>query len=618
MKNIILLFLTIFCFLLSPQRLQAQSDEARVQMIYQLANQMNLDNSKESITIGILERKLIYSIINQRSTSYKINGRSIKPIFFKFNYQVQPVDILYVSYESSANTFFDVILKKTKGTKTLIITESDGLLDEGSHINLSYENGQYVYRINENNLRAVGLSPTAQLMQGAAPPLNTKEEDKTENTVSEKQADKEGNKLKEKVSEIKEDRKTRKQEKNKKEDSEDKNTTEKEKPPVAARFKDAEEQEQFIGKVASSKEKNDDIVKILRNYIASLERKLDENKIDYLNLKSQYQEEQAEVEAEIEELNLTIIEKDSLRAKEQLLADRKIALIESEKQLAEAKARQNLYLALFAGSLALGLFVALLIFYRDRIIINRQKNALSESLGEIHQQKEEIEAQRDEIERQKNTLEIEQQESEKLLLNILPAQTAQELKSTGKATPQAYSLASVLFTDFKGFTNIAETMSPEELVGELNICFTAFDEIIEKHGMERIKTIGDAYMCVGGLPNANTSNPLDAVKAGIEIQEFMQKLKEEKTKEGKPYFECRLGIHSGKVVAGVVGKKKFAYDIWGDTVNLASRLETYGEVGKVNISEQTRELVETEFKFEKRGVVNVKGKGDVEMFFVKS
>jgi class 3 adenylate cyclase len=242
---------------------------------------------------------------------------------------------------------------------------------------------------------------------------------------------------------------------------------------------------------------------------------------------------------------------------------------------------------------------------------------------EILQQQEEITAQRDNLanqhellEKQKDELQIQRDKSDKLLLNILPEEVAQELKETGQATPKQYDLVTVLFTDFKGFTNIAEKISPTEVIENLNTCFLAFDGICDKYGLEKIKTIGDAYMCAGGLPIANTTNPVDVVKAGLEMQTFMAKWKAQKEAKGEPAWELRLGIHSGEAVAGVVGKNKFAYDIWGDTVNIASRMESSGEVGKVNISEVTYNLVKEHFQCTNRGAVKAKNKGELEMYFV--
>lgn len=206
--------------------------------------------------------------------------------------------------------------------------------------------------------------------------------------------------------------------------------------------------------------------------------------------------------------------------------------------------------------------------------------------------------------------------SEMLLLNILPRKTAEELKSKGHAEPKFYESASVLFTDFVGFTAISEQLSPQELVNEINECFSAFDRICDKHNIEKIKTIGDAYMAVGGVPELNEAHASSVVKAGIEMQQVISEIAMEKKKLGKPFFRCRIGIHSGPLVAGIVGIKKFQYDIWGDTVNIASRMESGGAEGKVNISESTYLLVKDLFHCDYRGEIEAKGKGKVKMYFV--
>ncbi len=221
------------------------------------------------------------------------------------------------------------------------------------------------------------------------------------------------------------------------------------------------------------------------------------------------------------------------------------------------------------------------------------------------------------LEAKNNEIEEERRKSENLLLNILPIETANELKSTGIATPKEYAKVTVLFADFSNFTKISEQLSAEELIRELNECFRAFDEITEQHGLEKIKTIGDGYMCAGGIPVANETNPTDAINAAIEMQQFMKKRFEDKTKAGVPYWNMRIGIHTGHVIAGVVGTKKFAYDIWGDTVNIASRMETSCDNGKINISASTRELVNGTFEYDFRGEVEVKHGNKVGMYFVK-
>jgi adenylate cyclase len=222
------------------------------------------------------------------------------------------------------------------------------------------------------------------------------------------------------------------------------------------------------------------------------------------------------------------------------------------------------------------------------------------------------------VRKTKKIIEDEKDRSEKLLLNILPLETAQELKEKGSATPKHYDLVSVLFTDFKGFTTIAEKLTANELLEELNYCFFEFDKIIDKNNLEKIKTIGDAYMCAGGIPVANKTNPVDIVRAGLEIKAFMDNLRIEREKQGKDYWELRIGIHTGGVVAGVVGKNKFAYDIWGDAVNTASRMESSGIPGQVNISGTTYELVKDHFICTHRGKILAKNKGEIDMYIVES
>jgi len=220
--------------------------------------------------------------------------------------------------------------------------------------------------------------------------------------------------------------------------------------------------------------------------------------------------------------------------------------------------------------------------------------------------------------RAKAAIEREKQISEDLLHNILPEEVAAELREKGSAEAQLIDQVTVLFTDFKGFTEYSEKMDPATIVHDLNECFSAFDRIVERYGIEKIKTIGDAYMAAGGLPTPNSTHATDVIKAAFEIRNFIAEGKARKIAAGLPYFEIRIGIHSGPVVAGIVGVKKFSYDIWGDTVNTASRMESSGEAGQVNISEATYELVKDEpgLSFTPRGKVPAKGKGEMEMFFV--
>ena len=266
------------------------------------------------------------------------------------------------------------------------------------------------------------------------------------------------------------------------------------------------------------------------------------------------------------------------------------------------------------------------------------------------------------IKKQKKVIETERETSEKLLLNILPKETADELKLNNSVKPKFYEQVTVMFTDFKGFTTIAEKMSAEELVSDLDFILKNFDEIISKYPKEKKKTIGDSYMCAGGVPVGNSTNPMDVVMAGLEIQEWMggragegekggkgesekggrgekMNLKEEEPENKQrgecesesrlpfspspfPLFQVRIGIHTGPVIAGVVGDKKFAYDIWGDAVNTASRMESSGEAGKVNISGETYKFLVgakniSPLQFTYRGKIPAKNKGEIEMYFVE-
>lgn len=214
-------------------------------------------------------------------------------------------------------------------------------------------------------------------------------------------------------------------------------------------------------------------------------------------------------------------------------------------------------------------------------------------------------------------LEIAVRKSDELLLNILPADIAEELKTTGKAKARRHEEVTVFFSDFKGFSLIAQQLSPEALVAEIDYCFREFDNIMDRYHLEKIKTIGDAYMCAGGISNDLENSALNVVKAALDIQVFMKELEERKKKNGEPFFETRIGIHTGPVVSGIVGLKKFAFDIWGDTVNIAARLEDSGEVGKVNISQTTYELVKSEYDCLHRGKVSIKNLEEVDMYYVE-
>jgi adenylate cyclase len=222
------------------------------------------------------------------------------------------------------------------------------------------------------------------------------------------------------------------------------------------------------------------------------------------------------------------------------------------------------------------------------------------------------------VQRSKAALQIEKDRSESLLLNILPEEIAAELKEKGRADARDFEMVTILFSDFVGFTEISAQLSASELVSEINRYFEFFDSLMGKYGIEKIKTIGDAYMAAGGLPVPSDNSAKNTVLAALEMQEFMVRCRTEADRNGKPAFDMRVGIHTGPVVAGIVGVKKFHYDIWGDTVNLASRMESAGEVGKVNISQATYEIIKDcpDLEFSSRGMIEAKGKGKVDMYFV--
>lgn len=218
----------------------------------------------------------------------------------------------------------------------------------------------------------------------------------------------------------------------------------------------------------------------------------------------------------------------------------------------------------------------------------------------------------EQVEQRTKELADEKEKSEQLLLNILPEYIALELKEKGITQARFYEEATVLYTDFSGFTRISSQLSPQELLDALNSYFLAYDEAVKELGVEKIKTIGDAYMAVAGIPIKCEDHALRCAKLGLRIVEIHERLKSER--EGLPTFECRIGIHTGPIVAGVVGELKFCYDVWGDTVNLAARMEAAAEVGGVNISGMTRKALGDKAVVDPRGKVKVKNHEDQEMF----
>ncbi len=259
-----------------------------------------------------------------------------------------------------------------------------------------------------------------------------------------------------------------------------------------------------------------------------------------------------------------------------------------------------------ALAVALGIILFSYIKVRERQL--KLRNQVLER--KVEERTAEVVAQSKEIEGQKGQI-------EGLLLNILPKEISEELKDKGKATARRHEAVTVMFTDMKGFTKVAEKMTPEQLVNELDECFIQFDGIIGKYGIEKIKTIGDSYMCASGVPSPEKYHAVKSVLAALEVRNLMDHWHRERTAKGEQAWALRIGLHSGPVVAGVVGKRKFAYDIWGDAVNTASRMESSGEPGEVNVSGVTFELVKDWFVCEHRGAIEAKNKGRIDMYFIR-
>jgi ligand-binding sensor domain-containing protein/class 3 adenylate cyclase len=269
----------------------------------------------------------------------------------------------------------------------------------------------------------------------------------------------------------------------------------------------------------------------------------------------------------------------------------------------------------FRISASIAILLMLYGIYRWRTAtLRRQKGRLEQT---VKIRTAELVQEKGEVEKRNVIIQNEKEKSDQLLLNILPSEVAEELKEKGYTTAKAFDEVTVLFSDIKGFTDVAEKMTAQELVKEINTYFSAFDGIIQKYGLEKIKTIGDAYIAAGGLPEKNSATAQNVVEAAIAMQQTAEKLKQERVSLNKPYFELRIGIHTGPVVAGVVGIKKFQYDIWGDTVNLAARMEQSGVPGKINISQHTYELVKDQFTCIHRGKIEAKNKGEIDMYFVE-
>jgi adenylate cyclase len=321
-----------------------------------------------------------------------------------------------------------------------------------------------------------------------------------------------------------------------------------------------------------------------RQQLTLVGKEKDLQKLNYLKTQAFLQLEQGKRKEKEQELNTAL--------QAQKLSETTLLLQKSE--LGAQQTRGRIFMAGIGGLLLLSFFIG-----KNYLNQRRSNLLLTKANAEISDANTQIS--------------LEKQRSEDLLLNILPADVAEELKEKGSANARLFDEVTVLFTDFVNFTTVSQQLTPEELVAELHFCFMAFDKIISQYNIEKIKTIGDAYLAVGGLPNADNLHAKNVLKASLEIAEFVR---ERKASLGDKTFNIRIGIHSGSVVAGIVGVKKFAYDIWGDTVNTAARMEQNSVSGKINVSETTYNLVKDTFAFTYRGEIEAKNKGALKMYFL--
>jgi class 3 adenylate cyclase len=228
----------------------------------------------------------------------------------------------------------------------------------------------------------------------------------------------------------------------------------------------------------------------------------------------------------------------------------------------------------------------------------------------------ELERRMRELAQARREADLERERSDRLLLNILPRTVADELRANERVTPRYHESVTIMFADFEGFSRLTERIEPKSLIEQLDQFFSAFDAIAERHRLEKLKTIGDAYMCVGGLPEPNRTHDVDACLAALSFLEFMRRTNAQREKLHLPRWDLRIGLHSGPVMAGVVGKRKFIYDVWGDAVNVAARLEATGGAGRINVSDTIYNRVRALMEFEPRGAVEIKNKAPINMHFL--
>lgn len=327
--------------------------------------------------------------------------------------------------------------------------------------------------------------------------------------------------------------------------------------------------------------------KTLQDSVSGLKTKVDSSQEQIELQQSEIQQKDSDIKKKNNEIDSLTTE--YLQAQ---LANKELELENQKNELAlkASENRRNILLFSLAIAILAGLFIGRGYFLKRKgVRVLRQKNY---------------------------EIVMEKQKSDRLLLNILPEKIAEELKEFNKTTPARFDHATVMFTDFKGFTKYAENNAPEELIALVDHYFQAFDRIVEKYNIEKIKTIGDAYLCVSGIPEANENHAANMIRAAFEFRDFVNQTELERKGQDLPYLQMRIGIHTGPLVAGVVGLRKFAYDVWGDTVNVAARMEQSGEPRGINVSQDVYDLAGTGFEFTFRGEVEAKNKGKLKMYFV--
>lgn len=554
------------------------SNTDRATFIMDIAQYVTWKNDKkiDIFRIGILDNDTsFFRDFAPMAGIRTIQGRPATAKLFTQIIDIQDVDIVFVN----RNTGFDIdlVYQQVKGRQVLLLSENYPF--HKSMINFIVVDGKKRFEINQNRLDEEGLKVTVTFSA-----LSVKSELDWHKIYAE--TEKELLEQKEKITQLNKETELQKEEIKKQETVllallEEVNLQKK------RLLTYMEEIEMLENETESQREASVLLLRDIRQKQTLLKTqgdKLSQMAIDIKEKKSENIRQESILK---EQKSAIALQKDKIETQSTILT-------QQLEKLSLQKIIINLGIALLILLSILGYFI-----YRSYKIKKQSIIALKE--------KNKV------IEEQKRLVETEKEKTEALLLNILPFKVAEDLKFKGFTEPEEFREVSVFFSDFVGFTEISSGLPPKVLIDELNILYTAFDNIMQKHNCERIKTIGDAYMAVCGMPVPDPKHALQMVEAAREILDFI-----EKRKETAPIkWQLRIGIHSGRVVGGIVGVKKFIYDIFGDTINVASRMESNGLPMRINVSETTYNLVKENYNFEKREPIEVKGKGLTDMYFLK-